>query len=357
MSKHVFNPEPHSAPKKNKALPIVLGVVLAVVLILLLSVFFVFRHFYNSMNIQPQLQESPAYSDPITITLEDLIEEEEEPEEGALVLTDEETTELDAELQANVADNELFGNDDVYNILLLGNDSRADTINERTDVMLLVSINTTTEDIMLTSFLRDIYLYIPGYFSHRLNTANALAGPDLTVATIEQNFGIDIDSYAQVNFYAFVDIIDTLGGVDLYLTGAEARVVGCGYDEGTYHLDGAQALSYCRIRKLDSDFGRTARQRKLLEALWEDLKDSSATQAYSIMTSVLPEVTTNLTQADCLNLLAIATQISDYDLYSTSIPIDGAYSFAMISGMSVLKLNFSENIDYLRYFIYDEPLD
>lgn len=306
------------------------------------------------MNIQTQTT-SPEYTASITLSSDDFPEPtQEEPEDGAAILTEEETKALDEELQQRAAEHELFRNDDVYNILLLGNDSRSDNINERTDVILLVSINRKTEEIMLTSFLRDIYLYIPGYFSHRLNTANALAGPDLTVETIEQNFAIDIDSYAEVNFTAFVNIIDTLGGVELYLSAAEAQVIGCGNSDGTYHLSGDEALSYCRIRNLDSDFGRTERQRNLLKALWADLKNTSLTQAYSLAEDVLPQVTSDLSPADCLNLLAIAAQISDYKLYSTQIPADDTWSFAMIDGMSVLRLDFEKNIDYLQSFIYGE---
>lgn len=296
----------------GKALSVLLGVLMILVIFLLLGSVFLFRQLYTAMDIEPQ-NPRPA-----------------------------EETEV------------LPSGRDVYNLLLLGNDSRSDDTNERTDVMLLVSLNRDAKTITLVSFLRDIYLPIPGYYSHRLNTANVLGGPTLTVETIEENFHIDIHGYAAVNFSAFVSIIDTLGGVELSLSADEARVVGCGESAGNYHLTGEQALSYCRIRSLDSDFGRTERQRKLLDALWQDAKDTSLSDAYSLMTELLPQITTDLSAAECLSLLATAARMDDYTLRSARIPADGTWSDASIDGMAVLELDFESNAGYLQELLYGE---
>lgn len=345
-------PAKPSKPKKKARTPVIIAAVLAgLVLLILLGAFIVFQVVYGSMNIQ----KDGTSLDFSQIDLDAILNRgDEDPVEGAVILSDEEVAALQQELMNNLANNELLEDSSVYNILLLGNDSRSNNINERSDVMLLVSINTESKGIVLTSFMRDIYIYIPGYFSHRLNTANALAGPSLTVDTIEQNFGIAINNYAEVNFIAFAEIIDTLGGVDIELSAAEARVVGCGSSGGTYHLNGDQALAYCRIRKLDSDFGRTERQRKLMTALWEDMKDINLTKAYSLMDTILPQVTTDLSQADCLSLLSIVLQISDYELYSTRVPADGTYSLTMIDGMSVIRTDISANHDHLMNYIYNK---
>ena len=342
---------PPKQKKKSKRLWIALGVLGGLVVILVLAGYFVFSYAYGSMNVQTDVNVSPSYS-PAELDALLFDEGEEEEAEDAEVLSPEEIAALEQEMADNALREELMGSDDVYNILLLGNDSRSNNINERTDVMLLVSVNKANQQIILTSFLRDLYVYIPGYFSHRLNSANSLGGPSLTVSTIEQNFGIDIDNYAEVNFYAFIDIVDILGGVDIDLSSAEAQVVGCGSSSGTYHLNGEQALAYCRIRKLDNDFGRTERQRKLLNALWSGLKGASLSEAASLMDSVLPYVTTNLDQKDCLNLLTLATQIFDYKIYSTSIPADGTWTNAMIDGMAVLRADLDANYDHLYYYIY-----
>lgn len=337
--------------KKHKTAVIILSVIVGLILLALLAAFILFEVIYGSMNIQKKDSVSMDFSQ---IDINALLNgEEEEPVDGAVTLTEEEAQALDEQTRNNVENNEIFSDSDVYNILLLGNDSRSNNINERTDVMILVSINKKTEGIVMTSFMRDIYIYIPGYFSHRLNTANALAGPSLTVDTIEQNFGVNIDNYAEVNFYAFVEIIDILGGVDIYLSSSEASVVGCGYTSGTYHLNGEQALAYCRIRKLDSDFNRTARQRTVLEAIFRDLKGISLSDATSLMNAILPQVTTDLSQGDCLNLLSMAAQLFNYDLYSARVPADGTYTMTMINGMSVLSLDFSANRSLLKESIYE----
>ncbi len=347
-SKHT---KPASKKRKKKRFNtplLVLGVILAVFLLVVLAGYLAFHSVYSSMNIQQRdnlVQVSAAWTPEES--------ESEEIPEGAEVLTAEEAEALDRELMENVNNNELFEDKNVYNILLLGNDTRGTGMNERTDVMLLVSINTSTKQITMTSFLRDIYIYIPGYYSQRLNAANVFGGPGLTIDTIEQNFGISIDNYAQVNFIAFVDIIDTLGGVDVYLSAAEAQVVGCGYDAGDYHLNGDQALAYCRIRYLDSDFGRTQRQQKVLTSLWTAVKDDlSLSTATSIMQTVLPQVTTDLSQADCLNLALIATQIGNYSLSTQQVPTSGTYYLTMINGMSVLRVDFDANKSMLLSSIY-----
>lgn len=345
-------PLPEDSPKKKRTFLIFFLVLMGLLFLVLLGVFMVFHHFYASMNIQTREEINATYEtvDPSIV----LDGELEDPVEGAAILTEEEVATLDEQLKEGVAANEIFENKDVYNILLMGNDSRANNISERTDAMILVSINTATKKIYLTSFLRDVYLYIPGYGNQRLNAANVVGGPSRTVDTIEQNFGISINNYAEVNFIAFENIIDALGGVDIYLTTAEAKHLALGSSGGTYHLNGEKALSYCRIRVLDSDFGRTERQRKVLQTLWADMRDISLSNAYDLMEIILPQVTTDVTQADCLNLLSIATQIFDYELVSHSIPATGTYQITMIKGMSVIVADMEENSAILRTTVYGD---
>ena len=344
---------PKDSPKKKKTLRITCLILMGLLALVFLGMVMIFHHIYSSMNVQARDEIHAAY-DPASSTtlLED--SELEGPVGGAIVLTEQEITILDEKLKEGVAANDIFENKDVYNILLLGNDSRTDNIDERTDAMILVSINTATKKIYLTSFLRDIYLHIPNYGNQRLNVANVVGGPSLTVDTIEQNFGISINNYAEVNFVAFENIIDTLGGVDIYLTTAEAQYLELGQSSGTYHLDGEYALSYCRIRALDDDFGRTERQRKVLETLWGNMHDITLTDAYELMEIILPQVTTDVTQADSLNLLSIVAQIGNYELVSHSIPAAGTYELSMVKGMSVIVADIEENSAMLRTTVYSD---
>ena len=171
----------------------------------------------------------------------------------------------------------------VTNILLIGNDSRENGEDGRSDAMILLSISNKTKKIYMTSLLRDMYVEIPGHKDNRLNAAYSYGGAELLMETIEQNFDIHISRYVLVNFEAFANLVDAVGGVDLELTGKEVEYVNgylveynilLGRPEGTdyfddlsggmVHLNGPQALAYCRNRYIGTDFGRTERQRKVL---------------------------------------------------------------------------------------------
>lgn len=357
--------------KKGLSAGAIVCLILGIILLLLLAVYLVFFHFYSSMNIRRgPVAVSEAY---------EFAEESEfffageDVDMNAEVLSQEDQAALDAALENRTQSVEFPNNENVYNILLLGNDTRGSGVNERTDAMVLVSINKDTRQIVMSSFLRDIYAYIPGWGNNRLNAANVFGGPELTVQTIEQNFGVDIDNYAQVNFYAFIDIVDILGGVDVELSNSEIREMNEKMQEvnwfmhkndaylydhnisggaGSYHLDGAQTLAYCRVRYADSDFGRTERQRIVLEQIWSKAKAMSLTEATNLLGQILPQVTTDLSQTDCLGLLASALQMLNYEMKALHIPSDNSYSLAMINGMSVLSIDMDSNSQLLQDSIY-----
>lgn len=157
---------------------------------------------------------------------------------------------------------EPFLDDKLINILLVGQDRYVGTARQRSDTMLLCSINPETKKVSMISFLRDLYVQIPGgYSDNRLNAAYAFGGFPLLVDAFYTNFGVTIDGCFEVDLAGFRSIVDILDGVDVTLTAREAEVVGVGSEEKLYHLNGKEALSYAQIRKLDSDFGRTQRQR------------------------------------------------------------------------------------------------
>lgn len=345
---HKEKPIPDVPPGKTETFLNTLPSLMNFLTPVLLGIFLIFYHFHAPGTPLPG--ENPHAGGQHSAS--PIILEAEAPLEGAAVLTEDEVARLDETLREGVAANEIFENRDVYSILLMGNDSRANDIAERTDAMILVSINTATGRIYLTSFLRDLYVHIPGLGSQRLNAANVVGGPGLAVDTIEQNFGISINNYAEIGFITFENIIDTLGGVDIYLTSAEARYLEIGETGGTYHLSGQDALTYCRIRSLDSDFVRTERQRDLLKTLWTDIQGISLTEACGLMEVILPQVTTDVTETDCLNLISIATEIPDYEIISHSIPATGTYEITMVKDMSVIVADMEENSAILRTTVY-----
>lgn len=263
--------------------------------------------------------------------------------------------------------------DGVINILLIGNDSRTEGEEGRSDAMILLSISKKTGSIQLISLLRDMYVDIPGHEGNRLNAAYAFGGPELLLETIEKNLDIEVNRYILVNFQAFANLVDAVGGVDLELTNEEVQYVNGylteynvieGREEGTdyldsslsglIHLNGPQALAYCRNRYIGSDFGRTERQRKVLSAVISQIPKTLVTNFSKLMGGLLPSLTTNLTKTECLTLSLQVFRLGSYDMVQSHIPIEGSYSNASIRGMSVLEVDFEKNKAFLRQSLYGE---
>lgn len=244
---------------------------------------------------------------------------------------------------------------EVLNILLIGRDSHTGE-SARSDSMILCSFCKSEKKLTLTSFLRDLYVKIPGYGENRLNAAYAFGGASLLEKTLERNFGIQIDGSVEVDFSCFPEIIDVLGGVSIELRSDEARLInrtvsGSSLSEGSQLLSGQQALVYTRIRKLDADgdFSRTRRQRKVLIALMNAYRDAGLVKAVALVKKLMPYVSTNM---DSDTLLAharvIAPVMSGVKMSSQTIPAAGSYSSRQINGMDVLVADMAAASKQLR---------
>nr|WP_300902343.1 LCP family protein [uncultured Acetatifactor sp.] len=267
--------------------------------------------------------------------------------------------------------------DGVVNILLIGNDSRENGEDGRSDAMILLSISSRTKTIYMTSLLRDIYVDIPGHDGNRLNAAYAFGGAELLMKTIEHNFGIPVNRYMLVNFEAFANLVDAVDGIELELTRDEIEYVNgylveynmlTGREQGTdnmdlsvadngpavVHLNGPQALAYSRNRYLGTDFGRTERQRKVLTAVIGKLPGAVLTNAGGLIDSLMPNLTTNLTKNECFSLSLMAGKLLTYDIVSDNIPQPDTYRDVTIREMQVLEVDFETNTRYLREKIYGE---
>ncbi len=263
--------------------------------------------------------------------------------------------------------------DGVVNILLIGNDSRENGEDGRSDAMILLSISSNTKKMYMTSLLRDMYVEIPGHDGNRLNAAYAFGGAELLMETTETNLDIEVNHYVLVNFEAFANLVDAVGGVNLELTRQEQEYVN-GYlveynaltgkeqgtdnleinDGGMVHLNGPQALAYTRNRYLGTDFGRTERQRKVLTEVIKGLPKAVLTNPKELVDGLMPNLTTNLTKLDCIRLAGEAAKLAVYDLEQMSIPAEGTYKDASIRGMAVLEVDFGANKEILHTAIYGE---
>ncbi len=291
---------------------------------------------------------------------------------GLYILVGKVYAEMNYEEIASVSDSPMK-EEGVTNILLIGNDSRENGEDGRSDAMILLSISNKTKKIYMTSLLRDMYVDIPGHKSNRLNAAYSYGGAELLMQTIEQNFDIHISRYVLVNFEAFANLVDAVGGVDLELTSKEVEYVNgylveynilLGRPEGTdyfddlsggmVHLNGPQALAYCRNRYIGTDFGRTERQRKVLTEVIHKLPKGVLTNPKKLIEGLMPNLTTNLTQTECYRLSLMAPKILTYDIVQNSIPIEGTYKDATIREMAVLEVDFDANKKFLQENLYGE---
>ncbi len=230
------------------------------------------------------------------------------------------------------------------NLLLIGQDRRESDAVARADSILLCSFHKDSGKLTLTSFLRDLYLPIPGRGSDRINAAYAYGGASLLKKTLTSNFDIPVDGCLEVDFSQFARIIDTLGGVELQLRQDEAQVInretGSELSEGLQLLNGEQTLAYSRIRKLDSDgdFSRTERQRKVVTALVSAYRDADLPTLLKLLKQLLPMISTDMTESRLLLLaLDIFPMLPGLELSSQSIPAPGTYTDKTINGMAVLS--------------------
>lgn len=252
---------------------------------------------------------------------------------------------------------EIEKEDHVVNILLIGQDRREGQGRQRSDAMILCTVNTEEKTLVMTSFLRDLYVKLPEfngktYGSNRLNATYAIGGMTMLNDALKLNFGVEVDHNIEVDFSGFEDIIDLVGGVDIELTKAEAgwlshngRVIRSGLN----HLNGEVALEYSRIRYLDSDFGRTNRQRTVLNAILNKVRSLPLTELTTLAEGIIPMITTDMTNSDIIKyVLDFFPILTDLTVSTQHIPADDAYYGAKINGMSVLVPDFEKNIEILK---------
>lgn len=281
---------------------------------------------------------------------------------------------------------ELLNDPMILNIMLFGEDRReAGEEHGRSDTMIMLSIDNRHKKLKLTSFMRDLYVTIPGsdgngnaYGENKINAAYTLGGPQLTIKTIESNFGINIDRYAVVDFKSFKNIIDILGGVDIKLTAEEIDYINWQsyinkqvdtrhelQDEpGIVHLNGRQALWYARNRGDDEagfsgdDFDRTSRQRNLLKIIMSEFKSASLSQIVNIVGEVGPMITTNLKKNEITTLVANSLTYLQYEMLEYRVPEDGVWRYGWtVDEQSIVEITDWEKQRYdLAKFVFEESV-
>ena len=248
---------------------------------------------------------------------------------------------------------------DVVNIMLIGQDRRPGEDRARSDSMILVSMNKAKGTIQLTSFMRDLYVQIPGYLDTRLNAAYRYGGTDLMNDTFKVNFGLEIDGNVMVDFDEFTEIIKIVGGVTLDISSAEAKYMNNVSDNhfsaGSNYFNAEDALSFTRMRyAAGGDYGRTDRQRRVIMAIAYSLRDADLVTIFNLIDQVLPHIVTNLTDAQIIEYATTGLGIlaNGGEIGTFRIPQDDAHYNANIRGMSVLVPNLEMCREDLQEVIY-----
>ena len=283
------------------------------------------------------------------------------------------------EKQAIEAEGDIFGDEDVFNILLIGTDDRTKEFsdNARGDTCMLMSVNKKTMAVKLVSFERGMGVPIldgayKGQYDWLTHTFR-YGGADLMMREIRECFKIDVQHYVRANIYTFMQLVDSVGGVDIELTQAETDYIN--HPEGTYgeshiremgvaaqiqtvvpgvnHLNGATAMLYARCRYIDNDWHRVERQRNVIQAAIYQTQYLNILELNSMLDHVLPMVRTNLTEKEITSLMLLAPRYQGITLEQMTIPADGTYgSMIGMGGRSMFSVDFNQNAKILQCFIY-----
>lgn len=246
-----------------------------------------------------------------------------------------------------------FDEQGVWQLLLVGADAADEDETQRSDSMMLLTLDRTRERLVLTSLMRDIYCAIPDHGASRLNHAYMWGGIELLQQTLGQNFGMAADNYLLVDFEGFCAAVDALGGVEIDLDAQEAEYLGL--PQGVQRLDGETALDYARVRAIgNADYDRTARQRNVIAALFERVKQLPLRSLYELAQSVRPMVQTDLRWTQLLSLALDAQEYAGYEMTTLRIPIDGTICDKVVDGMMVLDIDFEANRRAWRTAVYGE---
>ena len=263
---------------------------------------------------------------------------------------------------------------------LFGIDSRSANMkfsgNQNSDTMIIASVNNDTKEVRLVSIYRDTLLNLGDDTYSKANAAYAYGGPEQAITMLNTNLDLNITDYATVKFDALATIIDDLGGLDMDMSYAEivhmnnycvetAEDTGLSYTpielpekpedqekvQYSYHLNGVQATSYCRIRYTASlDMGRTERQRKVIQMIVYKAKHAGLSKIFNIMDDVFPMVTTSLGKEDILQLLPT---LIGYSIDETA-GFPSSYKFSNVKGSIIVPTDLVSNVQELHKFLYGD---
>ena len=253
--------------------------------------------------------------------------------------------------------------EDVLNVLILGTDEHTEEFSSaRADSIILLSLNLKEHTARLVSLERGMGVPIlEGEYEGEydwLTHCFRYGGASLMLKEVQTCFNVDVEHYVRVNFTSVENIVDLLGGIDVELTGAEAGYLnsgGYGLSAGMNHLDGKAALAYARLRAIDSDWTRVKRQRTVIQACMDSIKNADVKTLNALCDAILPYVQTNFTKLEILQLMAQLPNFLGVQFEQMTIPAEGTYGGMIgLQGRGLFAVDFETNSKILSDFLYGE---
>lgn len=248
---------------------------------------------------------------------------------------------------------------DIVNILVMGTDARDVTAERgRSDTMIIVSYNKKTAEVKMVSLLRDALVPIEDHDWNRLNTAYAFGGAGLAINTMNDLFGLDLQSFVVIDLTGAAEFIDKIGGVDVNLTQAEVDYYSIFIDQelvvGMNHMDSTLAMTHMRNRSTDNDFGRARRQRDVLTAVMKKITtEMSLSQITELIDYTMSIVKTNISATTLASLAAsVLVDASKLTFSSQQVPYADSYQFAWYNRMAIISFDIDEAKSRVNEFIY-----
>lgn len=336
--------------KVKRSVIVIVSIVLAVLLLLTSGVVF----YLSKLNLIKFSDGKIIWNGSIDETDSETLEEASRMDEAIAGLEEKDSVD---------ATGDIYKDKNYFNILLIGTDEHTERFNDnaRGDSCMILSIGKKDGSMKLISLERGMGVPIlegryEGQYDWLTHTFR-YGGADLMMREVRECFKVDVERYIRVNFATFQKGIESVGGIDITLTAAEAEYInehlGRNYYAGQNHLDGAAALRYARCRKIDSDWHRIERQRNVIQAVVTKTKDLSITELNDLLNNVLPIVQTNLTKLEITELLLSAPKYRGVVMQQMTIPIKGSYGgMKGMGGRSLFSVDFETNAKALREFIY-----
>ena len=259
----------------------------------------------------------------------------------------------------------------IINIALFGVDAVDGDVG-RSDSIMIATIDTVHKKLKLTSIMRDSYVAIDGHGNDKLNHAYAFGGPQLAIKTLNENFDLNIENFASVNFETLPKIIDELGGIELNIDADELEYIN-GYiahlnningtsepaieSTGIQHVSGTQALAFCRIRYTSGgDYNRTERHREVLTEIFKKIETMPVTSYPSLLLDILPMVNTSLTYNEILDLGTEVLKLGDSSMELERFPLDEYCEGKMIDGIYYLTFDKEVTVEQLHNYIFEDKI-